>query len=142
MSGSSPLPEDVARLARLARSRAGRLECVGSTLHLVAEGGVGGPEVRSRGCVPAIREGLAVGVGGGGEATPEILWVVERLPDETGPDSLAVRRDDAAVGLTGKRGLSDPRDEQGIGEARDHAEQDEGDDGGAELSEHGGSRFT
>ena len=61
----------------------------------------------------------------------------EILADQAGAHDGAVAGDQAAIGLGSEGHLGEPRDGQGIGEARKGGEQDDHDDRGAQVGQHG-----
>src|SRR5229473_6943052 len=112
-------------------------EGVDTALHGLDQVGVRRAQVRgSRGArVVAERAGRR-------GTAPEILRVVEGLADERRAHGLSVLDDQAAVRLMRKDELSDDRHERWINDAGDDGEQDERDDRGADVSQHGVDSYT
>src|SRR5262249_15947101 len=107
-------------------------QCVDARLGCVLQRRVQRAVVRARGSLGVVRGGRA------GEPTPEILRVVELLPDERRAHGLAIFHDEAAVGVARKGALGDAGNYERIGGGRDEGHGAENDDRGAELlREHG-----
>ena len=68
----------------------------------------------------------------------EIAVALEPLPDQRRADDDAVLLDQASVGLIGQGDLSDPGHRQRIDKAGEDAEQDNEDERGTQVLEHGG----
>src|SRR5262249_5164027 len=69
-------------------------------------------------------------------AAVEIFVVLELLPDQGGPDDLAVLLDQAALRLSREDHAGDPGHGEGIGDARDQREREQQDDCGTNFSQH------
>src|SRR3989454_12721431 len=111
-------------------------EGVNATLHRLDQIGVRRAQVRGRRGARVVAERT-----GRGGTAPEVLRVVEGLADERRAHGLAVLDDQAAVRLIREYELSDDRYERWINDAGDDREQDERDDRGADVSQHGVASF-
>src|SRR6202050_2541600 len=87
--------------------------------------------------VDRLRRIVGVGVAGGGGARMKILVALEPLPDQRRTDDDAILLDQASVGLIGQGDLSDSRHRQWIDKAGEDAEQDDEDERGTQMLEHG-----
>ena len=67
----------------------------------------------------------------------KIAVALEPLPDQGRANDDAILLDQASVGLIGQGDLSDSRHRQRIDKAREDAEQDDKDECGAQVLEHG-----
>ena len=98
----------------------------------VDQGGAGRAEVGAAGG----RGVVAVGAGGRG-ARVEVGRAGEVLADQRRADDGAVADQQAAAGLVGEEQAGEAGDGQRIGEAGEHGQAEEHDQGGAELGQHG-----
>ncbi len=67
----------------------------------------------------------------------EIFGAGERLAEQFGADRLAARRDEAAIGLVREEELGEAGHAERIGEPGEERHENEEEDGGADLADHG-----
>src|SRR5438445_1932046 len=93
-----------------------------------------GQSVAERSLVRPRRRSRVVGRRcGGGEASPEITGIVERLADESGPDGPALLHDQAPVRLYREEHLGERREAERVGKPGEDGQKDQQHEGGTKL---------